>query len=451
MNQFARKFSLPHNDILKTVMDGPDDFVRYDVNHQADNENFFYNIIKNAHPSYREEIADIYFAKSFHYEFGGTHRRYGDVMGKEATDKQIDNLFKIQEEYDIPISMTINQETHPVEILTNDAVRNSFIKYLGEFYERGLRMCTIGNIHLMGSGHLQKNFPEMKWKNTVNHIIVNTQQMVDQHALGYDLIQIDRSINRNLSELRRMSKCAKNRGITTYLLASEGCMPFCPFKQEHDIVQPWIGSTMGKDYFLTLADISCNKWRFSSRMNQLPRIGTSCVWDTNERFDMYNELVDVFKFSGRLKSPFAGSRPESYACWSYIAPSDKRGVPEDIFVARSFKDVYDLGTGFLSNWNGLGYVTTPTEEDKERYFIHYEKTVPRVKEYFKNIVHPYKTEAGVKMCKALPNCKNQCYDCHLCEDAYGFEHFDSLAQINRTPNSGYVEIKGGSNQMTEII
>ena len=105
----------------------------------------------------------------------------------------------------------------------------------------------------------------------------------------------------------------------------------------------------------------------------------------------------------------------------------------------------------MSNWNGLGYVTTPTEEDKERYFIHYEKTVPRVKEYFKNIVHPYKTEAGVKMCKALPNCKNQCYDCHLCEDAYGFEHFDSLAQINRTPNSGYIEVKGGSNQMTEII
>ena len=44
------------------------------------------------------------------------------------------------------------------------------------------------------------------------------------------------------------------------------------------------------------------------------------------------------------------------------------------------------------------------------------------------------------MCEALPNCKNQCWDCHLCEDAYGFEHFDSLAQINRTPSSGYVEV-----------
>ena len=86
-----------------------------------------------------------------------------------------------------------------------------FDKFIGEFYERGLRMCTIGNIHLMGTGHLQKNFPDMKWKNTVNHIVANPQQMVDMHSLGYNLIQFDRSLNRNLRELKRMSKEAKNR------------------------------------------------------------------------------------------------------------------------------------------------------------------------------------------------------------------------------------------------
>jgi hypothetical protein len=430
MNKFAKKFSLPHNDILKSVMDGPDNFIRYDTE-PVDDENFFYTIIDNADQSYRDEIADIYFGKSFHYKFAGTNRRYGDVMGKEATDKQVDNLFKIQEKYDIPISLTINQEIHPTEILVNDFIRNNFIKFIGEFYERGMRMCTIGNIHLMGTGHLQKNFPDMKWKNTVNHIVANPQQMVDLHCLGYDLIQLDRSLNRNLRDLRRMTKVAKNRGITTYLLASEGCMPFCPFKEEHDIVQPWVGSTQGKNYFTTLADISCNKWRYGT--GQLPRIGINCVWDTNERFDMYNDLVDVFKFSGRLKSPFQGSKPESYACWSYI---DK----EDIFCARSFEDVYDSGVGFLSNWNGLGYVTTPTEEYVEKYFVHYPNNKIRAEKYFENLEHPYKTEAGVKMCEALPNCKNQCWDCHLCEDAYGFEHFDSLAQINRTPSSGYVEV-----------
>ena len=63
----------------------------------------------------------------------------------------------------------------------------------------------------------------------------------------------------------------------------------------------------------------------------------------------------------------------------------------------------------------------------------------RAEKYFSELEHPYKTEAGIKMCKALPNCKNQCWNCHLCEDAYGYEHFDSLSQINRKPDSGYVE------------
>jgi hypothetical protein len=432
MNKFLKKFSIPHNDILKAVMDGPDDFIRYDVR-EIDNENFFYNIISNAKQSFRDEIADIYFGKGFHYEFNGTKRRYGDVMGKEATDVQVYKLFEIQDKYDIPISLTINQELHPTEILTNNDIRNKFIAFLGEYYERGLRMCTIGNIHLMGSGHLQKNFPDMKWKNTVNHIVSNTQQMIDLHSLGYDLIQLDRSLNRNLRELKIMSKEAKIRGITTYLLASEGCMPFCPFKQEHDIVQPWIGSTMSKDYFSTLSNISCGKWRYgmSTLSNELPRIGTTCVWDTNERFDMYNELVDVFKFSGRLMSSYAGSEPDSYACWTYVDE-------ENIFYARSFEEIYDSALGFLSNWNGLGYAG-PSDEYDKKYFIHHTDNKIRAEKYFTELEHPYKTEAGMKMCKTLPNCKNQCWNCHLCEDAYGFEHFDSLAQINRKPNSGYVK------------
>tara|TARA_B100000953_G_C17987554_1_gene411048 strand:+ start:28 stop:792 length:765 start_codon:yes stop_codon:yes gene_type:complete len=227
-----------------------------------------------------------------------------------------------------------------------------------------------------------------------------------------------------------MSKLARNRGIKTFLLASEGCMPFCPFKEEHDMVQPWIGSNQGKSYFGTLNSISCNKWRFPDRWGQPPRIGTSCVWDTNERFDKYNELVDVFKFSGRLIK-MMGVVPESRAVWSYV---DRE--KDVIFVGKCFEDVYDNGQGFLSNWDGLGYVTLDPSQEHD-YFLGNPGVGERCKAYFDSIEHPYKTEAGIKMCKALPNCKNQCYDCHLCEDAYGYDHFDSLAQINRTPDSDY--------------
>jgi len=433
MNKFARKFSIPHNDIQRNVMDGPEEYLGFDT--KSEDEDFFYNTISNAHPSFREEIADVFFGKSFLYKLGGTTRRYGDVMGKEASDKQIDNLFEIQKKYDIPASLTINQETHPIEILANDDIRNQFINWIGGFYERGLRICTISNIHLMGSGHLQQNFPEMEWKNTVNHIVSNVQQMIDLISIGYTMIQLDRSLNRNMSELRRCSKEARNRGIKTILLASEGCMPHCPFKQEHDTVQPWIGSTMGKSYFDTLGHISCNKWRYKKDVfgdthfvyGKLPRVGTQCEWDTNERFDLYNDLVDNLKFSGRLMSPYANSKAKSYACWSYRSPDGQTN-----FLARSFKDVYDTGIGFLSEWNGRGYVTT-TDKDEENMFIHNPKVKARAEKYFDKIDHIYKTEAGMKMVKALPNCKNQCYDCHLCEDAYGLEHFDSLCEINRGP------------------
>ena len=428
--KFEKIWSIPHNDILKSVMDGPDNFLRYDTTDQ-DDENFFYNVIKNADQSFRDEIDDIYFAKDFHYKFAGANRRYGDVMGKNATDLQIDNLFKIQEKWGIPASLTINQETHPTEIIIDPDIKKQFVNFIGEFYERGLRICTISNIHLMGTGILQKNFPEMNWKNTVNHIVGNAQQMVDLHVLGYNYIQLDRQLNRNMSNLRRMSKVAKDRGIKTYLLASEGCMPFCPFKEEHDIVQPWIGSNQGKSYFGTLNKISCDKWRFPERWGQPPRVGTSCVWDTNERFDKYNELVDVFKFSGRLIKQLQGASEESRAVWSYIDNKD-----DVIFIGKCFEDVYNNGQGFLSNWNGLGYVTVDPSQEKD-YFLDYPGVAERCNKYFEELDHPYKTEGGIKMCKALPNCKNQCYDCHLCEDAYGYDHFDSLAQINRTEDSDY--------------
>ena len=107
-----------------------------------------------------------------------------------------------------------------------------------------------------------------------------------------------------------------------------------------------------------------------------------------------------------------------------------------IFIGKCFEDVYNNGQGFLSNWNGLGYVTLDPSQEKD-YFLGNPGVGERAIEYFKNVEHPYNTDAGRKMAKALPNCKNQCYDCHLCEDAYGFDHFDSLAQVNRTENSDY--------------
>lgn len=426
-SKFYKKFSIPHNDLASSNMDGPTNAFPPVINGHEDN---FYTLFKNSKQSYKDEIEDIYFGKSFYYKFGGTTRRYGDVMGREATDHQIDNLFKIKEEFGIEPSLTLNQETHPVEILLDDKIRNDFIEWIRTFYDRGLRICTIHNIHLMGTGLLQKEFPEMKWKNSVNHIVRTPQELIDLHAMGYDKILLDRSLNRNIQELRRISKVARDRGIETSLLVSEGCLPSCPFKKEHDSVQPWLGGKDGS-YWDSMGNISCNKWRGLQRNGErLPRVGVSCVWDTNERFDLYNELVDNFKFSGRLSGDKPSVSDTSFFTWSYVDG-------DSIFSAYCFEDIYNAGTGFLSNWFSQSYVTVDspinfiTNDDKEKELV----------EYFNTLEHPYKTEAGQKMCKALVNCRSQCYNCHLCEQAFGFDDIDSLVELNRFGNGNFKKVE----------
>lgn len=176
-----------------------------------------------------------------------THRvSYGNVMGVEASDEQVDNLFRIQEEFGIEISLTINQLNIPVEVFysNNNRVLDAFLDWLQQFYDRGLRSCTLANNHMMKAGFLQDRFPEMKWKNTVNQQVSTAQQVLDYLYLGYNIIQLDRSLNRNMDELKRIKRVVENykkknpeRHVTTSLLVYEDCLPSCPFKREHDDVQ----------------------------------------------------------------------------------------------------------------------------------------------------------------------------------------------------------------------
>ena len=41
----------------------------------------------------------------------------------------------------------------------------------------------------------------------------------------------------------------------------------------------------------------------------------------------------------------------------------------------------------------------------------------------------YDTSSGEKLLDTLKTCKNECYDCHLCEKVFGVEPFDSLVEL----------------------
>ncbi len=384
MSDFKRKFSFPH-------WDG---YVDDDI---------FYRLISNSTPEYRAEIRDIYFGGNYHYEYRGHKRTYGEIMGVASNPTKVDNLFRIQDTLGIPISLTLNTMTMGNEIASDIEVVAGLVQYIKTFYDRGLRITTISAVHLMRTGVLQNEFPEMHWKNTVNHLVKNTQEVHDYAALGYNTILLDRSLNRDLTTLKEIRVESKKLGIETSLLATEGCMPSCPFKKEHDDWQSDLQQSP-TNYWETFA-ITCASWRDQGDDGNLPRHGTDISLATKELVDEFMANVDVLKFSGRLG---AGGNvdPNGRMCWSGISP---------IFeYADSFEEIYDknlapfINTRFLpQGWTNLKQTQQHNDED---------------------ISSIWNTKKGRGLSKILSNCKNRCWDCHACEKVFGVGSFNSILE-----------------------
>ena len=388
---------------------------RFSVAHwdATDSDTIFYDTFCNSSAEYKNEIKDIYFGGEYKYEFKGQQRSYGEIMGVLPSTAQVDNLFRIQDKFGVEISLTLNSLNIPKELSSDPQVLIGFITFLDQYYQRGLRSCTISCTHLMRTGKLQEAFPEMRWKNTVNHLVKTTQELYDFHALGYNTLIFDRSLNRDADTLKEMYREAKKLGIEVSLLATESCMPSCPFKGEHD---SWQSELQNSDssYWGTF-NTTCNHWR---NAGNLPRIGTNISMATKELVEFYMEHTDVLKFSGRLNA--ATIPGESVMCWSGSGREQaSRQLHGDHFnfeFADSFKEIYEnnlapyIGDRWMPNaWKLVEYPKNQCSDlDLQSIWV---------------------TDKGVKLSKVLHNCKNKCWDCHLCEKTFEVEEFDSVLSI----------------------
>lgn len=422
---FNRIISLPHGEIPSKV--------HLKTYPNADWESAFYDAIKNSSKEFKDELYDIYFGHSFKWEWRGKKGVFGEVMGVEASPKQIDYLFKIQEEFNIPISLTINSLNYDPEIVLNSYVRKMFLEYIKSFYDRGLRICTISDVHLMSTGILQEAFPDMLWKNTVNHKVSSAQELVDYTALGYNLIQLDRSLNRNFEELKNIKRAADLKGVKTVLLVTEFCMPSCPFKTEHDLVQK---DLMKEDnnYWDVFGGLSCNNWRDIKLIEsnlKMPRIGTDMVITTKEMFNELMSYVDILKFSGRL----AGSRFTRTSDWRYTWTTKSGGTatrPE----FSCLKEVYDNNAMPIHEWapNVRNISDSPSSYDEAKN---------------SNPIKFWNSPKGKALGKVLTNCKNQCWDCHACERSMGYPDVDTILELgknNRNLQIQYIDTTAIANR-----
>lgn len=402
-------------------------FPHYD-NLNESHDASFYHLFKNSTQSFKEDIHDIYFGKVFHYEFNGISKKYGNAMGVEASDIQIDYLFKIQEEYGIPISLTLNSLETPHELLYSEDLIKQFISFIGSLYERGLRSCILASNHLIKSKILHKNFPEIRWKSTVNQRCLDAQSVIDLCFNGYDTIMLDRRLNRDIKELRKIKKAVDyynekykpDKKVLTCLLVSESCVYNCPFKKEHDS----IGEYISTDYFKSLSKLTCDNWRYSD-FGMLPRNGIDIITSTKESWNEYANLVDIFKFSGRLtKLPF-NTKDTEHMKLSWILNDNKidrlnqkKFLVNEIMSVNSFSEVIDNNLipihGWVHGWTDNRIVDTDVIKIKNKL------------EHYDSI---WKTDKGMRLEKILKTCKSQCWDCHECEKAFETEYYDSSLQL----------------------
>tara|TARA_B100001964_G_scaffold230164_1_gene283314 strand:+ start:1300 stop:2523 length:1224 start_codon:yes stop_codon:yes gene_type:complete len=401
-NSYNRKFSYPHWDA-------------------SQHDDLYLTCFENSAEQWRNEVYDIYFAAPF------LHRdvTYGDTMGVYASPGQYKNLLKIQEKYNIPISLTLNEMTRPIELIRPDVIKD-FVSFVKKYYDDGVRSCTISHTHLMKTGALQSAFPDMDWKNTVNHRVCTTQEFIDYVVLGYTTLQLDRNYNRNFNELKRTKKEADRLGVKTCLLIRENCMPDCPFKTEHDI---WQGEkvfrNLGKSYWDVAGDLSCNTWQ--SVGNDIgvtnPRTGTQIMVHSKDDWDEFANLVNVFKISGRLNTPDPNETTKfgyHFEMWKDQKLQDKHPHPSsNVFMAESFKDIYENNLAPFLMWFSFNVMNkdypaiTDIDEIKEKLVNHF-----------------WNDDEAKALCKTLKHCKNQCYTCHKCDDLFNTGKVDSILDIS---------------------
>ncbi len=397
----------------------------------AIDDNLYFECFKNSSQQYKNEIYDIYFGVTFE----NNDVTYGNTMGVNASEAQYKNLLKIQEKYGVPISLTFNEMNRPIQLL-EDKNSKEFIALIKKYYDDGVRSCTISHTHLMRTGALQSAFPDMDWKNTVNHQVMSTQSVIDYAKLGYTTIQLDRNFNRNLAELKRVKLEADRLNVKTCLLIRESCMPECPFKKEHDCWQS--GKELGKELkstgktYWNLINFTCNRWRIAGRWFgkqaqflpktketaelgvSSPRTGTDVIIHGKEDWNDFAGLVDIFKFSGRLHQP----RSDIDKKFIRGIEMTKDKLSTSLFIVDDFKTIYENNLMPFHQWFMTDCIIKnyPVITD-----------INKIKEGIKN--HFWNKKEAVLLSKVLKNCKNQCYKCHKCDDLFGIKKIDSILEL----------------------
>jgi collagenase-like PrtC family protease len=160
-------------------------------------------------------------------------------------------------------------------------------------------MVTLNNTYLLRAGIIKdfrKNKPDIVLKNSVNNLVRTQKDFIFMHeVLGLTHIIVDRSLNRDLDTLGKMSKYAEEHGIKITMLVNEGCIVDCKWKQWDDLII----SQNKEDSDRSLTDKVHSDLGCVSHFKHSPGEWLKTAFTMPNNINKFDGLVDVIKIAGR--------------------------------------------------------------------------------------------------------------------------------------------------------
>ena len=229
----------------------------------------------------------------------------GDVFRRGDWRALVNNAMVIQEVLNIPLSATFNNYS----IAPTTKNLQTFVESFKPLYEAGIRTVTIPHTIWMLQGVIQREFPELKVKNTILRNVQRPNEIVKLAEAGFYYVNLDRDLMRDqkrLLEIKRAKEYIRKNicsDFTVSLLANEGCWGNCPVQDEHFEFNFTRQNFEDPTYFADpISKPTCPRWDSIDPAGPL-KVANFPPWkkDWDEFIDTLG--IDVIKMHGREHEP----------------------------------------------------------------------------------------------------------------------------------------------------
>lgn len=167
----------------------------------------------------------------------------GAVIDSAQSRRHLADMLYVQEQTGITVSAEFDNVYTPP---THDNLR-IFVEGLKPLYEAGVRSITQPHTLWMKWGSIQREFPELRIKNTIFRKTRCGRDFWNFAEAGFDCVTVDRILCRNQKALRQIDHARRTfderfgKRVTLCMASSSGCLGPCPFldeQRQHTLTHP---------------------------------------------------------------------------------------------------------------------------------------------------------------------------------------------------------------------